>query len=131
MVTSMPRATLITLLWIVVLFNMAFADILSFISPGFLAEVATGVIDGIVITPAFLLLAAAFIEVAVLMIVLTSLLPRASARIANVAAAGITILFVIGGGSLAPHYLLLAGVEVAALLAIVTLAWTWRDEVAA
>lgn len=120
----------ISTLWIVVLLNMAFADILSFISPGFLAEASTGVIDGITITPMFILLAAIFIEIAIVMIFLSRVLPRRSCRVANLVAVVLTSLFVIGGGSLAPHYILFASVEVLAMLYIAYLAWTWRDDIA-
>lgn len=120
----------ISTLWIVVMFNMVFADILSFISPGFLAEASTGVIDGITITPMFILLAAIFIEIAIVMIFLSRVLPRRSCRVANWVAVVLTSLFVIGGGSLAPHYILFASVEVLAMLYIAYLAWTWRDDIA-
>ena len=36
------RKVIISTLWVVVMFNMIFADILSFITPGFLEEVMTG-----------------------------------------------------------------------------------------
>ncbi len=118
----MPRTTRISTLWIVVMFNMAFADILSFMDPTFLAQVATGSVEGVTITPMFLLLAAVLVEVAIVMIFLTrALSPRAS-RVANYVAAVITILFVVGGGSLKSHYIFFATIEVAALLYIAYLA---------
>ncbi|WP_424984129.1 DUF6326 family protein [Maritalea sp. S77] len=120
----------ISTLWIVVMFNMVFADVLSFISPGFLAEASTGVIDGITITPMFILLAAIFAQIAIVMIFLSRALPRRSCRIANWVAVVLTILFVVGGGSLAPHYILFASVEVLAMLYIAYLAWTWPDDMA-
>ncbi|MFT4916691.1 MAG: hypothetical protein ACI9C3_002562, partial [Yoonia sp.] len=65
--------TKISTLWIVLLFNMAFADILGFAYPGALAElmaigtegVTFGSAEGVVITPGFLLIAAVFVEIAV------------------------------------------------------------------
>ena len=123
----MPRATKISTLWIVVMFNMGFADILSFISPDFLNQVATGTIDGVTITPMFLLLAAAFVEVPIAMIFLTRTLNPGVSRITNLVAVVITILFVIGGGSLKPHYIFFAGIEVAALFYIAWLAWGWHE----
>lgn len=127
----MPIATKISTLWIVVMFNMIFADILSFISPGFLAKAATGTIDGVTITPMFLLLAAVFAEVAIAMIYLSRALARPAARVANLLAVILTILFVVGGGALSPHYLFLAGIEVAALLYIAYLALNWRESATA
>ncbi len=125
----MPRASKISTLWIVVMFNMVFADILSFMSPEFLTQVASGTVEGVRITPLFLLVAAGFIEIAILMIYLTrALSPRASRR-ANLLAVVVTILFVVGGGSLKPHYMFFAGVEVIILLYIACLAWLWQGNI--
>ncbi len=124
----MPLATKISTLWIVVLFNMAFADILSFMDPKFLTQVATGVVDGVTITPMFLLLAAVFIQVAILMIYFSRALSRRASRTANLVAVVVTILFVVGGGSLKPHYIFFASVEVIAMLYIAYLAWNWRQD---
>lgn len=126
----MPVATKISMLWIVVLFNMAFADILSFIYPGFLAKIITGVVDGITITPVFLLIAAVFVEISILMIYLTKALPPRISRIANLIAATVTIAFVTGGGSLTLHYMFFASFEIIALFYIGFLSWNWRPEVA-
>ncbi|MGJ8528949.1 DUF6326 family protein [Maritalea sp.] len=118
----------ISTLWIVVMINMAFADILSFMYPTFLTQVATGTVDGVTITPMFMLIAAVLIEVGILMIYLSHVLKPKAARITNLVAVVITILFVVGGGSLKPHYIFFASVEVLALLYIARLAWGWKDE---
>lgn len=118
----------ISTLWIVVMVNMAFADILSFISPNFLAQVSTGVLEGIEITPMFILLAAVMIEIGIVMIYLSRALTRRWARFANFAAVTMTFLFVVGGGSLQPHYIFIAAIEVLALIYIAVLAWTWPED---
>ena len=123
----MPIPDKISTLWIVVLFNMAFADILSFMVPEFAAQIQSGEVDGVVITPMFLLLAAVLIEIAIVMIFLSRVLGRRANRIANFIAVGVTALFVIGGGSLTPHYIFFASVEVITMIYIVYPAWTWRD----
>lgn len=123
----MPVATKISTLWIIVLINMAFADILSFMLPGFLQQIQTGEVDGVVITPMFMLVAAIFIEVGILMVYLTRALSVRASRLANLGAVVLTILFVVGGGSLSPHYIFIASIEVLTLLHIAYLAWTWRD----
>lgn len=118
----------ISTLWIVIMFNMVFADILGFMSPGFLTQVQTGVVDGVRITPVFLLVAAVLIEIPILMIFLTRILPRHAARPANFAAVVITAIFVIGGGSLSPHYIFFVSFELAALVAIFTLSLKWPED---
>ncbi|MCF6322376.1 MAG: DUF6326 family protein [Rhizobiaceae bacterium] len=121
----MPLATKISTLWIIVVLNMIFADILSFMYPEFLAQITTGKVEGITITPLFLLVAAVFIEVAIVMIYLTRVLSPRTSRLANLMAVAITVLFVIGGGSLTPHYIFFASIEVLTMLYIAYLAWTW------
>jgi hypothetical protein len=118
----------IAALWIVVLFNMAFADILSFISPGFVAQVSTGAIDGITITPMFLLIAAVFIQIPIAMMFLTRVLRPRVNRLCNLVAVVLTVLFVVGGGSLMPHYIFMASIEVIALIYIAVLAWGMRSD---
>ncbi len=123
----MPLASKISTLWIVVLFNMIFADILSFMYPEFLAQITTGIVEGIKITPLFLLIAAIFVEIAIAMVYLTRVLSPRASRFANLVAVVIIILFVVGGGSLTPHYIFFATVEVITMLYIAYLAWTWRE----
>jgi hypothetical protein len=124
----MSQRQQISTLWIVVMINMVFADILSFMYPEFLAQVSTGTIDGVTITPMFMLVAAVLIEVGILMIYLTHVLSPKATKIANLAAVVLTIVFVVGGGSLKPHYIFFATVEVLALLYIGSLAWRLRNE---
>lgn len=123
----MPVSKKISTLWIIVLFNMVFADILSFMDPNFLTEVQTGIVGGITITPAFLIVAAVFIEIAIVMIYLTLVLTRPLSRGLNLAAVFVTLLFVIGGGSLKAHYVFFASIEVGVLIYIAYLAWHWRE----
>lgn len=118
----------ISSLWIVILFNMVFADVLSFMSPGFIAQVTTGVIDGISITPMFLVVAAVFIQIPIAMVYFTRALSRRASCRCNFVAVGVTILFVVGGGSVMPHYIFFASVEVLALLYIAYLAWGMASE---
>ncbi|HEY5629967.1 MAG TPA: DUF6326 family protein [Candidatus Limnocylindrales bacterium] len=112
--------------WVFVMLNMVFADILSFMSPGVLRQVLAGTADGMEITPGFLLLAAVVAEVPIAMVVLSLLLPQRTARWANIAAAGVTIAYVLGLGSATPHYVFIAALETVACLAIAWWSWAWR-----
>lgn len=124
----MTTAHKISALWIVVMINMGFADILSFMYPGFLAQISTGTVDGVTITPAFLLVAAVFLEVGIMMIFLTGALKRSVSRVLNLIAVALTIAFVIGGGALTFHYIFFASVEVLCMAYIAVLAWRWRED---
>ena len=114
-------------LWIVVMFNIVFADILSFINPGFLEEVMTGYAGEIEITEGLLLAFAILLEIPIAMILLSRVLKYRANRWANIIAAVITIVFVIGGGSTDVHYLFFATVEVVLLAMIIWYAWKWPN----
>ena len=123
--------TRLSTLWIVVMFNMAFADVLTFIKPGALQELWAGQ-AGVQITPGLLLVFAILIEVPIAMIFLSRVLKPGLNRWANTVAAVITAAFVVGGGSLTPHYVFFAAVEVACMALIVWSVWSRRSsEVAA
>jgi hypothetical protein len=112
-------------LWIFILFNMAFADIFSFMYPGALQQIMTGNAEGTQVTPAFLLIAAMVTEIPIAMVFLSRLLKQGVNRWVNVIAAGITILWVIAGGSSTLHYIFFASIEIAFSLVIIQLAWKW------
>ncbi len=115
--------TKLSTLWIFVMLNMICADILSFMNAGFLQELMTGYAGEVHITSSFLLLAAIFLEIPIVMVVLSRLLKDRAIRWANLIAGVITILFVVVGGSTAPHYIFFATIEVVCLIIIMLIAW--------
>ncbi len=117
-----PRIKLSTL-WVVVLINMIFADIFSIMVE--LVKGNTLDIPGNVET--VMAIAAIVTNIPILMIYLSWVLPFKSNRIANTTAGILTIIYIIGGGSLSPHYIVIAGIEVAVLVLIMRIAWKWPD----
>jgi hypothetical protein len=114
-------------LWIFIMFNMIFADIYSFMYPGFLRQVvAGGPVQGTHITPVFLLIAAVVTEIPISMVFLSRLLKYGANRWMNIISGVVTILWVIGGGSTILHYIFFASIEVLCSLIIIGLAWSWR-----
>src|SRR5262245_61909828 len=111
-------------LWIVVLFNMVFADIVGFMNPGALERIITGTV-GLEITQELLLVFSILLEIPIAMIFLSRVLKYDINRWTNIGASTITILFVIGGGSAYLSYLFFATVEVACMLLIIWYAWNW------
>lgn len=108
-------------LWIVVMFNMAFADILSF-----MIEFSNGLTAEVQATQALMLIAAFILEIPIMMIILSRILNFKINRWANIIASIVTMLFVIGGGSFYLHYLFFASVEVVCLLLILWFACRWQ-----
>jgi hypothetical protein len=118
--------TRLSTLWVVVMFNMVFADILTFIKPGALQELWAGQ-AGVQITPGLLLVFAVLLEIPIAMIFVSRILKPEANRWANTAAAVITTLFVVGGGSIDLHYVFFATVEIACMALIVWFVWAGRS----
>ena len=73
------------MLWVIVMLNPIFADILSFMNSGFLQElVTTGTAGAMEITPAFLLIAAIVTEIPIMMILLAHVLKHQINRWVNI-----------------------------------------------
>jgi hypothetical protein len=122
--TEQNRTKLSTL-WVVVMFNMVFADILTFIKPGALQELWAGQ-AGVQITEGLLLVFAVLLEIPIGMILLSRILKPEANRWANTAAAVITTLFVVVGGSMDLHYVFFATVEIVCMALIVWSVWGRR-----
>ena len=116
--------TRLSTLWIFVMFNMAFADIVGFMSPGTLQDIISGSV-GFKVTQELLLVFALLLEIPIAMIVLARVLPHRTNRWANIIAALITTVFVIGMGNPSLSYIFFATLEVVAMLLIIWFAWTW------
>ena len=122
------RKARLSTLWIAVMFALLTADVLSAYIPGAGAEMAE--FAGGTPIPLLLLAAAVLNAIPIVMIYLSRVLRPRVNRWANIAAAGITIVYVLGGGAWYPHYLFLAAIEVVGLLLIVWYAWRWPGPVA-
>ena len=118
--------TRLSTLWVVVMFNMIFADILTFIKPGALQGLWAGQ-AGVQITEGLLVVFAVLLEIPIAMIFVSRILKPEANRWANTAAAVITTLFVVGGGSIDLHYVFFATVEIACMALIVWFVWAGRS----
>lgn len=117
----------ISVLWIVVMFTMVFADILSFMVPGMMKQVVEGSLD-IKITQSMLLAFAVLLQIPIIMIFLSRVLKRKINRVLNITAAVVTTLFVIAGGSSYLHYYFFASVEIISMIAIIILSLKWKED---
>ena len=77
-------------MWVFVMINMAYADILAFMQASVLKQFLAGHAEQITITPTFILIAAIATEIPILMIVASRLLPTRINRWANIGAAVFT-----------------------------------------
>ena len=120
---KMDMKVKLSTLWIIVMFNMIFADILSFMMPGFLEEIMTGSATEFQITQGLLLVFAILLEIPIVMIFLSRVLKYRVNRWVNIIASVITIAFVAGMGTTDLHYIFFATIEVVSMLLIIWYAW--------
>ena len=120
--------TRVSTLWIVIMLNMIFADILGMMMPGVLTAMSAGQV-GVPVTQGLVLGFAMLLEIPIAMIFLSRILKPAANRWANTVAAVTTTAFVVGGGSPYLHYYFFAAVQVACMALIVWSVWTRRDTV--
>ena len=109
-------------LWIYVMFNMAFADIVGFLNPGAPEEMMA-----MKPSPEMLVVFAVLPEIPIVMIVPSRLLPHKANHRANIVASVIAILIVVGAGTTAASHIFFASIEVVAMLAVIWRAWKWTD----
>ncbi len=123
----------LSLLWIFLTVNYIYCDVFSLHDGATLKELTTGVVGGLEITPTFLAAFAAIMELAMIMIVLSRLLPHAINRWANVVI-GVLLaaiqIWSLTQGTPMPHYIFFSVVELATLAVIVWTAFGWRKEAA-
>ena len=118
------RKVKLSTLWIVVLFNMIFADIVGFMNPGVLAGIMSGN-TGIKVTEELLLVFSILLEIPILMVFMSRILSDNINRWANIIASLITIVFVTGAGSTYLSYFFFGSIEVLCMLLIIWYAWKW------
>ncbi len=124
--TPVDMRSKLSTLWIFVMFNMAFADIIGYIEPGALEAMLAGDF-GFDITPAVIVVISLVQAVPIAMIVVLRLLDNQRVnRWANIAAGALTLLYVTGGGAWdKPSYIVFASIEIVGLLSIIWSAWKW------
>ncbi len=127
--TDVERKTVLSTMWIFVLLNMIYADILGMLRPGYLEflDRMSQQLSGNAV-----LLFAVLMEVVIVMVLLSKILNRKANRWAHFAAVPLSILWVVGpslmpslGGATPLSYVFFATVEVVSMLAMLWFAWRW------
>ena len=120
-------------LWIFVALNYLYCDVVSLMDPELLPLSLRGNVNGLELTPAFLLGAGILVEIFIAMVLLSRVLPYRTNRWANIAAG--TIMTAVQSATLlvgvpAPYYLFFSVIEIATTVLIVWFAWNWPESVA-
>jgi hypothetical protein len=117
-----PRVKL-SLLWIFVILNMAYADILSLMDAG---SIIRGIMAGDPLPAGGLLAGAIVMEASIAMVILPWVLSYQVNRwVSTILGVFMIWQIVIGGHGL--FYLFFAAVEVTGILLIIWFTWKWRD----
>ena len=114
----------ISTLWIVVMLNLIFADILSIIVELVNKNSFDDILGKVEATMA---IAAVLTNIPILMIYFSRVLSYKINRSLNITAGILTLMYVIGGGSLTPHYIVCGAIEVIVLLYIIKTSWKWAE----
>ena len=120
--TGIDPKVKLSLLWIFVVLNMAYADILSLMDP---TSPIRKVMAGATMPPGGLMAGAILMETAIAMVVLSWLLNYKVNRWVNIVIGALNILAVVTGGH-GLYYVFFATVEVACMLLIIWFAWKWK-----
>ncbi|HKW08350.1 MAG TPA: DUF6326 family protein [Candidatus Dormibacteraeota bacterium] len=122
----------LTVLWIFATLNYLYCDVLALMNPGLLKGYLAGSVNGIAITPGFLLAAGVLVEIPMAMILAGWMLGSRWYQLnrwANVVAAATMTAVQMASllvGRPAPYYVFFSAIEIATTAAIVWLAWRWR-----
>ena len=119
-----PRVKL-SLLWVFVLLNIAYADILSLMDP---TSAIRGVMAGAPMPAGGLMAGAILMETAIAMVILSWVLNYRVNRWVTIIIGAVNILAVVTGGH-GPYYVFFAAVEVASILLIIWFAWKWKPAI--
>jgi hypothetical protein len=130
---KMDMKSKLSTLWIFAALNYLYCDVVSLMDPELLPLFLRGNVNGLELTPGFLLGAGVLVEIPIAMVLLARVLPYRANRWANIAAG--TVMTVVQSATLfvgapAPYYLFFSVIEIATTLLVVWFAWNWREPVA-
>jgi hypothetical protein len=119
-----PRLKL-SLLWIFVILNMAYADILSLMDP---TSAIRGIMAGAPLPAGGLILGAIVMEASFAMVILSWVLNYKVNRWVTIVIGVITSVLIVTGGH-GFYYLFFESIEVACILLIIWFTWKWKPVV--
>jgi len=121
----------LSVLWLFVMLNYIYADILTLMDSSVLKEILAGVIGGgVQVTPGFLLMGAVLMEIPIAMVVLSLVLKYKWNRWANIFAGILKTIVVFATmfvGTPALYYIFFGAIEMVFTSLIVWYAWKWPN----
>lgn len=125
---TLERPILLSTLWLFVLLNFLYCDVIGLHDPDTLAAVLSGRVGDLEMTPTFLLASSLLMEIPIAMVLVARIARRAVTRIASIAAAAFMVLvqsasLFVGVPSLS--YAFFSVIEIATLVVIAVVAARW------
>lgn len=121
---------LLSKMWVFLSLNYILCDLLSNMEMSVIRGLFEGNIAGVPMTQGFLLLAAISLEIPIMMIVLSTILPYKANRIMNISAGILMIIYQLGsffmGTDTTLHYMFFSVVEILGNALIIMLVLRWK-----
>lgn len=124
------KPVLLSTLWIFVLLNYLYCDVMALMNPEILNQLLTGIVDGMEMNENFLLGAAVLMEIPIAMILLSRVLKYKANRLLNIISATIMTLVqtvTLFMGTPAKYYLFCSVIEIGTTAFIFWYALKWKD----
>ncbi|MEQ9279533.1 MAG: DUF6326 family protein [Balneola sp.] len=121
---------ILSTLWIFYVLNILYADVLNLMSEAASTTSETEELINTLLSPEMLLSTAIFLELAMVMVILSRLLKYGMNRWANIIVASLHTLGLIASvfvGTPTIFYIFFVVVEVSTLLFIIWYAWSWKE----
>lgn len=129
---KMDMKSKLSTLWIFVALNYLYCDIVGLMDPELLPQYLRGNVNGLELTPWFLLGVGILVEIFIAMVLLSRMLPYRANRWTNIAAGTIMTAVQLASlfvGTPTSYYLFFSVIEIATTVLIVWFAWNWREPV--
>jgi hypothetical protein len=127
-IKKIDTSVLLSTLWIFVILNYLYCDLIGLMDANFLKGYLSGNINGMQITQGFLLGASILMEISIAMVLLSRILKYRANRFANIIAGTITTLVQTATLFIGPstmYYLFFSILEIATTASIIWIAWQW------
>lgn len=126
---NLERPVLLSTLWLFVLLNFIYCDVIGLHDANVLASLLDGHAGAIEITPLFLLASSILMEIPIVMVLVARLADRSVTRVTSIAAAAFMVLVQCSSlfvGPFSPSYTFFSVIEIATLVSIVIVAARWK-----
>ncbi len=132
-VQSTDTKSRLTILWVFVMFNYLYCDVIALMNPDLLKQFYAGKIGGIQVSQGFLLGTSILMEIPIAMVLLSQLLNYRANRWVNILAGTVMTVVQLGsffiGSAPTMYYTFFSVIEVACTALIVWYAWKWPNPV--